>query len=84
MSKCEVCNREKAPPNYRFPKDVRYEENYCACIPWQTMEKRIILSLFNAERIIDDAEFLLKNNRLSSSELLTISALEETGKPCLG
>ena len=55
QTKCEVCNKEKAPNNYLFPEDVTKEKRYCACIPWKTMKKCAELSLLNAESLADDA-----------------------------
>jgi AbiV family abortive infection protein len=81
---CEDCNREKAPQNYLLPEDVTKEKKYCACIPWETMKKCAELSLLNAESLADDAEFLLKHKRVSSSVLLTVFALEEVGKAHIG
>lgn len=80
QSKCELCEREKAPNNYQFPEDVTKEKKYCTCIPWETMEKCAELSLLNAESLAKDAELLLKHSRFGSSMLLTIFALEEIGK----
>jgi AbiV family abortive infection protein len=84
QSKCEACNRKKAPNDYVFPEDVTKEKEYCVCIPWQTMKKCAELSLLNAESLADDAEFLLKHKRFSSSMLLTVFALEEAGKAHIG
>ena len=82
--RCEDCNREKAPQNYVFPEDVTKEKQYCVCIPWETMKKCAELSVLNAESLADDAEFLLKHKRVSSSVLLTVFALEEVGKAHIG
>lgn len=82
--RCEDCNREKAPQNYVFPEDVTKEKQFCVCIPWETMKKCAELSVLNAESLADDAEFLLKHKRFSSSMLLTVFALEEVGKAHTG
>lgn len=47
------------------------------------MEKCVELSLDNAERLIEDAEYLLKRGRLSSVKVLTVFSLEESGKALL-
>ena len=47
------------------------------------MEKCIELSLYNAQRLVEDAEYLLKAGRLSSAKVLTVFSLEEAGKELL-
>lgn len=81
MGKCEICNRENVPfHRHNFPADIRDEKTYCICIPWETMEKCIELSLDNAQRLVEDAEYLLKAGRLSSAKILTVYSFEESGK----
>jgi len=81
---CEICGKELAPTGYSFPEDIREEKTYCGCIPWETMKQCIELSLDNAQRLVEDAEFLLKAGRLSSANVLAILSIEESGKALLG
>jgi len=84
MVKCEICGREIAPLHeHEFPADIQEEKTFCVCIPWETMEKCIELSLDNAQRLVEDAECLLKAGLLSSAKVLTVFSLEESGKALL-
>jgi AbiV family abortive infection protein len=71
-----------APDTYVFPSEIRDEKIFCACIPWASLKKCAKFSLYNTERLVEDAEFLLKRKRLSSSNILAVFALEEVGKAC--
>jgi AbiV family abortive infection protein len=85
MVKCETCGREIAPSGaHDLQEDVRKEETYCACIPWETMTQCVGLSLANARRLAEDADFLCKAKRLSSASVLAILSIEESGKALLG
>jgi len=47
------------------------------------MQQCIELSLNNAQRLVEDAEILLKPGRLSSAKVLAVFSLEEVGKALL-
>jgi AbiV family abortive infection protein len=84
MVRCEICEREIISLNvHKFPEDLREEETYCVCIPWETMKQCTELCLANAQRLIEDSDFLLKAKRLSSANILAILSLEESGKALL-
>lgn len=84
MGKCEICSREIVSLHeHKFPEDIRNEGKYCVCIPWETMGRCIELSLDNAQRLVEDAEYLRKGGKLSSAAVLTIFSLEESGKALL-
>lgn len=84
MVRCEICGKEIVPLcRHNFPADIRKEETYCACVPWESMEQCFELSLDNAQRLVEDAEYLLKAGRLSSARVLTVLSLEESGKALL-
>jgi AbiV family abortive infection protein len=84
MVKCETCGREIVSRNmHEFPEDIRDEKTYCVCIPWETMKQCTELCLANAQRLIEDSDFLLKAKRLSSANALAVLSLEESGKALL-
>ena len=84
MVRCEICEREIVSLNvHKFPEDLLKEETFCVCIPWETMKQCTELCLANAQRLIEDSDFLLKAKRLSSANVLAILSLEESGKALL-
>jgi len=84
MVKCENCGKKVVSLHrHSFPADIREEKTFCVCIPWETMEQCINLSLSNAKRLVNDAVYLLKSGRLSSAKVLAILSLEESGKALL-
>ena len=77
---CSFCQKPKAPFGYDFPERISDEKKYCACVEWQTLDRCIILSIESASRLLEDAELLLKKNRLATAEILLASSKEEIGR----
>jgi AbiV family abortive infection protein len=60
LSKCPNCGKERPPSDYLFPLENRVEVPYCRCIKWESLYGCIRLSALNAERLLKDADLLLR------------------------
>lgn len=83
MVNCHTCHLPAAPEGFQFPEDrreLRKLGQFCKCIKVSTLRTCARLSIANARRYLEDAEILLKNERISGMLTSALLCVEECGK----